>query len=222
MTLFLDVDALHKLGAYDALSAALDVLGVQPQEVWVLSTARFKLRLKDEAQAAKRHGPATATRLRAFIGTVNEVTQAPTPTEAAQLENVPGLDAGEMILIASAAREPGARLLTGDKNALRALSSEPRCSSFAARLEGHVVCLEQVLEALMAKHGFEWLHGRVLSSPGTDAGLTRIVAPGMGASEANAVAGFSSTIADLRKQTGALLATRLSLKDPLPGGPAQP
>lgn len=146
MTLFLDVDALHKLGAYDALGDALTALGLQRSDVWIPSTAKFKLRLKNEAEATRRHGAATAARLRGFIASVNEVTEAPTEKEKAQLENIPGLDPGELILIATAARSDRSLLLTGDKNALRALSSEPRCSAFSKRLAGRVICFEQVLD----------------------------------------------------------------------------
>lgn len=104
-----------------------------------------------------------------------------------------------------AARSDDALFVTGDKNALRALSSEGRCATFATRLAGKVICVEQVLFALMNRHGFEWLHARVSASPATDSGVANIVAPGMGASDANAREGFESTIKHLKGQTGALL-----------------
>lgn len=206
MKVFLDVDALHKLGAYNSLDAALAVLGVVADDVWILSTARFKLRLKSDTDAIKRHGAETATRLRAFIAAVHEITEGPTEEEKKQLEQVPGLDAGELILIAAAARSAASICLTGDKKALRALSQDARCAPFAQRLEGRVVCFEQVLARLMAKHGFEWLHTRVSATPATDRGITGIVAPGMGASEANAKEGLASGINALRGESGALLA----------------
>lgn len=209
MKLFLDVDALHKLGSYDALSEALAALHVKLGDVWIPTTAKFKLRLKDEAKATQRHGAATAARLRDFVARVNEVTEAPTAEEITQLENIQGLDQGELILIVTAARTDDSVLLTGDKKALRALSSEPRCSSFAMRLAGRIICFEQVLESLMRRQGFEWLHDRVSSSLGTDSGVSQIVAPGIGANEENACDGFRSTISHLRSDTGALLVARL-------------
>lgn len=205
MKLFLDVDALHKLGAYGVLDEALTVLAVPVGDVWVPGTARYKLRLKDEAAAVRRHGAEIAARLRAFIAAVHEISEGPSEDEKKQLEHIPGLDAGELLLIAMAARSDDTLFITGDKNALRALSTEPRCSPFAARLAGKVICVEQLLSALMNRHGFDWLHARVSASPATDAGVANIVAPGMGASETNARSGFQSTINHLRGETGPLL-----------------
>jgi hypothetical protein len=138
---YLDVDALHKLGAFNALNEVLAVLGVSSAEVWVPGTAKFKLRLKSDADAVKRHGVDTAARLRAFIGLVHEITEGPTEDEKRQLEQIPGLDAGELLLIAMAARSDESLIVTGDKNAMRALATEPRCAPFATRLAGRVICL---------------------------------------------------------------------------------
>lgn len=205
MKVYLDVDALHKLGAFNALNEVLTVLGVSSAEVWVPGTAKYKLRLKTDAEAVKRHGADTAARLRDFIGLVHEISEGPTEDEKRQLEQIQGLDAGELLLIAMAARSDDSLIVTGDKNAMRALASQQRCAQFATRLAGRVICLEQLLVALLDLHGFPWLHGRVSASPATDRGVASIVAPGIGASEANARAGFTSFINHLRGQTGPLL-----------------
>lgn len=209
MKLFLDVDALHKLAGFDALDDALTLLGARRVDVWVLPTAKFKLRLKKPAEAEKRHGQQTANRLNEFVASVQECGDPPTDAETERLAAVPGIDAGELILIPLAAREPDGLLLTGDKNALRALASDPHCASFAARLAGRVVCLEQVLEALLRRQGFDWLHARVAAAAGLDRGISLIVSPGMSATAAHAQEGFTSFIEDLRRSTGDLLIARL-------------
>ncbi len=205
MKVFLDVDALHKLGAYDGLDASLVLLQVRPSDVRVPGTARFKLRLADPAAATKRHGPALATRLTTFISSVSQITEGLTETEKIELAGIPGLDPGELLLVAMACREDDALIVTGDKNALRTLANDPRCAAHASKLAGRVVCLEQVLFDLMKLHGFDWLWTRVQASPGTDRGISMVVAPGMGASEVNAREGFTSLINHLRRETGALL-----------------
>lgn len=182
MKVFLDVDALHKLGSYDALDAFLALFRAKPSDVRVPGTARFKLRLADTAAATRRHGPQVAARLTAFISVVSQITEGLTETEKKELADIPG-----------------------DKNALRTLANDPRCAKYASKLAGCVVCLEQVLFDLMKLHGFDWLWSRVQASPGTDRGVAMVVAPGMGASDANAREGFISLIGHLRRETKELL-----------------
>lgn len=205
MKVFLDVDALHKLGSYDALNAFLALLQAKPSDVRVPGTARFKLRLADPAAATKRHGPQVAARLTAFISVVSQITEGLTEAEKKELADIPGLDPGELLLVAMACREDDAIIVTGDKNALRTLATDPRCAKYASKLAGRVVCLEQVLFDLMKLHGFDWLWSRVQASPGADRGVAMVVAPGMGASDANAREGFTSLISHLRGETGSLL-----------------
>lgn len=205
MKVFLDVDALHKLGSYDALDAFLVLLQANPADIRVPGTARFKLRLADAASATKRHGPQLAARLTAFLSIVSQITEGLTDTEKKELADIPGLDPGELLLVAMACREDDALIVTGDKNALRTLSSDPRCARHAAKLAGRIMCLEQVLFDLMSRHGFDWLWSRVQASPGADRGVSMVVAPGMGASESSARDGFKSVINHLRAETGSLL-----------------
>lgn len=87
MKVFLDVDALDRLGAFNVLREALDILRVPVSDVWVPGTAKYKLRLKNDADAVKRHGLETATRLRAFIATAQEIVEGPTEEEKRQLSN---------------------------------------------------------------------------------------------------------------------------------------
>lgn len=158
------------------------LLQVRPSDVRVPGTARFKLRLADPAAATKRHGPALATRLTTFISSVSQITEGLTETEKIELAGIPGLDPGELLLVAMACREDDALIVTGDKNALRTLANDPRCAARASKLAGRVVCLEQVLFDLMKLHGFDWLWTRVQASPGADRGVSMVVAQGMGAS----------------------------------------
>ncbi|MBL8933562.1 MAG: hypothetical protein JNM69_03360, partial [Archangium sp.] len=136
MKVFLDVDALHKLGSYDALDAFLALLQAKPSDVRVPGTARFKLRLADPAAATRRHGPQVAERLTAFISVVSQITEGLTETEKKELADIPGLDPGELLLVAMACREDDAIIVTGDKNALRTLAKDPRCAKYASKLAG--------------------------------------------------------------------------------------
>lgn len=165
--------------------------------------------MKKPDEAVKRHGAETAERLMAFIAAVEEAGEALTDAEAQRLAQVPGVDAGELVLIPLAARETTGFFVTGDKNALRALATEPRCAPFATRLAGRVVSLDQLLEALLFKHGFDWLHARVSAAANLDRGVSMIVAPGISASEESARQGFASFVGNLRSETGNLLVPKL-------------
>ncbi len=82
MIVFLDVDALHKLAGFNLLDEALRLIGAAREVIWVLPTAKFKLRLKTRESAIKRHGADTADRLLSFIGAVKETPDAPRAARA--------------------------------------------------------------------------------------------------------------------------------------------
>lgn len=102
-------------------------------------TAHFKLRLADPAAATRRHGPQVAARLTAFISVVSQITEGLTEAEKEDFADIPGLDPGELLLVAMACREDDAIIVTGDKNALRTLATDPRCAKYASKLAGRVV-----------------------------------------------------------------------------------
>ena len=89
MKVFLDVDALHKLAAFNLFDEVLQLLSTQRAEVWILPTAKFQLRLKPPEAAIKRHGPEAAARLLSFVPTVNETPNAPSVEDVELIGNVP-------------------------------------------------------------------------------------------------------------------------------------
>jgi hypothetical protein len=69
------------------------------------------------------------------------------------LVRVKDIDVGEAQLIAHAL-DGGHFLTSGDKRWMRALCNEPQLAPAVAALSGRVICMEAVVEALVARIGF--------------------------------------------------------------------
>lgn len=209
--LFADTDALSKLSAWDLYDEACRLLGAAPSEVCVFGAETHQIR-KD------RHGRWTgrlteAGRLRALYAAESGRDDFPISDADAdvllsikQENDAFEVDEGERVLVAGVLRHDGSILTTNDKKALRALAAEPACSDICQRLAGRVIHLDQVILLLIDDLGFETVRSRIVPLRQCDSATRAAFGGGMDTTEADVQAYFAASIADLRRDTGALLA----------------
>ena len=74
------------------------------------------------------------------------------------------IDTGEALLYASTYALQEFWLLTGDKRSLTALAEAPNCQAIVARLNGKVICLEQIIVHILRSHPFETVLNKIVSA----------------------------------------------------------
>ncbi len=204
MKAFCDNDILHKLCAFDLLEDATAGAGLAPGDLVALPTAKFFFLRKQPDKGRQRFGDLVYQRIHGALNAAGEVGVQLHPEDEKILINRLGIDQGEALLFSYASRDEGS-LLTGDKRSLLALTAEPSCSDIVARLQGRVVCLEQLVLGAIARAGFVSVRERIVPAIGWDKVMRVAFGSGLSTEEGSAVAALEYYVADLRKQTGSLL-----------------
>jgi len=114
------------------------------------------------------------------------------------------------------------QVLTADKNALRKLAVANGCGGICLRMNGRVLCLEQILLLLIPHLGFDTLAKHVSSSPAHDDAFRLPFQPGTVQTDAEAV--LQQRIDLIRAQTRNLSSWPRCCPDPSHNltGPACP
>ena len=198
-----DNDIIHKLAALDLVEDAIQTFGLTVGEVRVLATAPYRFFLNDPDRAARRWGSAVAPRIHALLRASQTLTDSPPPPYDS-LKRVLTIDAGEAQLLAFAAVDPAARLFTGDKRALAGLATAPSCASVVASLQGRVVCLEQVVQAVIGAKGFEHVRSCAAQGLHCDTVLRIVFGSDQAASLETVEEGLRSYVGELRSNTKGL------------------
>jgi hypothetical protein len=156
--LLIDADAFAKLAHWNLLDELPRIFACSWEDMSVLPSVGHRAKRVVEGKADRLFfDKAAAERaLRAIerMGTM----PAPDTTSLEFLQNAPQIDAGEAVLFASAGDH--GYVLTGDKRALTALT-KTATPPLAQRLQGRIVCVEQVLVRALDLMGFEQLRERV-------------------------------------------------------------
>lgn len=207
MTCLLDNDLIKKLAFCDLLDQALEALQTTHGEALILPTARYVLLkpIKTPEQAKARLGEAVYDRLSEFFKNVQSLDVQPSADEQRVFDDIVGIDPGEAILFSASAHFGDFRLATGDKNSLRALAANPACRAICDRLNGKVVCFEQIVLGVLDSLSFDRARAKIVPGSACDTALRAVFGSGLEATEANVRAGLKAYIADLRKDTGSLL-----------------
>lgn len=172
MVVLADNDILLKLGACRLLDDFPSLLGATLTEVYVLPTARFKIR-GSKKELEEEYTPEGIERALDFIDAASELSGADPDGEQAVLTDVEGIDAGEAVLFTETKRFDDFRLVTGDKKSLRALAEAPGLEATKTRLAGRVFCFEQLMRLFIDALGFEVVCRRVVPVRSCD-GVLRI------------------------------------------------
>lgn len=181
MIVLADNDVILKLAQCDLLADLPELLGESAEQIFVLPTARFQLVPKKTAKAlAKCGNEATLARVQNFLAVASDIPAIQDTGLLATLGGIDKIDDGEALLFASAVELPNPMLLTGDRNALRALlANQDRSPAVAAALRERVVTFESAVLLALQKLGFAIVKQKLLGSPKPDALLRLALKPDM-------------------------------------------
>lgn len=159
MRLLIDVDALCKLAHWGLLEELASLTGIPMQECTTLASAKYRaIKAKTKLDGRVFRAIEAADRVLEAIASMQPAIE-PASQSLGTFENVPGIDAGEAVLLASLVVATDAKLLTGDKRALRALAALP--PEQREPFLGRVICVERVIESALDQLGLEVLRSKV-------------------------------------------------------------
>lgn len=169
MKVFVDNDVAVKLAQWGMLSRFVQHLTKKGgAEVFTVPTLRYRFKLDEPTKAASLLGSTQAVvQLKDFVAACKPA-KLYSQNVAAALTDVPGIDAGEAVLLAAAAYFDTALVDTGDKNALRALGKLGPGHLVTTALAERIACLEQTLHYLVGRWSFEQVNSAVRSAPQAD------------------------------------------------------
>ncbi len=193
-----DNDIVEKLAICDLLDDALEALGATLSDAYVIPTLRHRIGGKARVKAEKRLGKEAVERLLSFIDDAREITQS-SSEDMLLLDDLVGIDAGEAVLLSATGFHPDFRLLTDDKRCLRSVATLPECQPIALRIQGRVLCFEQVLCRLINHFSFAHVCAKVVPVLNCDTALRAAFGSGMDSTEPNSVACLERYIAELRR-----------------------
>jgi hypothetical protein len=201
---FLDNDVLLKLSAYALLDDVIAVMNLTADRVYVLESAKFVFR--DSPSVIRRYSQVAREQAIAFAENCQKVHADVGSDEFIALSRLKHLDAGEAGLLTATKNVTAFVLVTGDKRCLSALASGVGIESIQQRLQGRVICLEQVILRLIRSLGFEVVKAQVLAAWDCDKSLQACFGSREQAAEANVVEALEGYIAALMLEAPGLLA----------------
>jgi hypothetical protein len=211
MIVLADNDIFLKLVACNLWEEALEVLQVEHRDVRVLNSLQYQLRKsKGLRRQYSEEILARAQEQLAGLDVISETLDKEGQAVQQALLEIEGIDPGEALIFITAIRWPDARILSGDKRALRSLhESRAKLDSIYAGLRDRVVCLEWLLLKLIEKHEFEHIRGKVACLGSgiakVDTVLRIAFGGGADAAENNAVGALRRYFEDISQTTGQLV-----------------
>ena len=194
-----DNDIIQKLAICDLLDQTVEAYNASKSDVYILSTLKFRFAAGNRRQQmVKKYGEEAVDRLLHFIEEVREITDL-APEDQLTFEDTVGIDPGETVILSATSLFPSYRLLTGDKRCLKALATSPECRTVALRVQGNIICFEQVLRRLIEQFGFEHVLAKVVPVSYCDTALRATFGSGMQSTVSNVVDGLDSYIRELRE-----------------------
>jgi hypothetical protein len=168
-----DNDVILKLAQCDLLRYLPDILGENPNDIFVSRTARFQLLPRNQDKAITKCGnPAIYENIGQFLDTVREIEEVQDERLLYQLGEIPHIDVGEQQLLASCVENPGALFMTGDKRCLRAvMDNQTIIATVHSRLINSVVTYESALLLSVNVLGFDMVFKQLSGNPKPDAML---------------------------------------------------
>lgn len=169
MLLLSDNDALLLAAHWDLLELVPSIAGCGWEDVALLP--QFPPRVA-RAEAKLFGHPEVAAKLHACLARCQPLPE-PDIAALSVLQGVSKIDAGELLLIGALIATPGSHILTGDKNAMRALA--PLLSQTAiAPAARRIFCVGQLLWCALDALGADELVRRIRCWPERDA-MTRAI-----------------------------------------------
>lgn len=196
-----DNDVMEKLALLD-LFEQFRALDVCSDGVLLLTTARFRYRKgRPPKNLAKKYGEVARDRVVAV--SQNEESIPGTTALLPDLVGIHDVDEGEVGLFSAAMSLTTQHVLTGDKRCIRGLAQgaqdSPAVAAIVDALAGRVMCLEQVMWALVEQFDTDTIADRVKKMPQIDGSLKMI----FGAQDTKAA--FRSYISEVRRDAAGML-----------------
>jgi hypothetical protein len=210
-----DNDVLIKTACYELLGEVLASFG-GAGSIGVLGSARYVVRANlREDRRVRDPVRAEARWIEVLAGVLElepddaELELATEIEEAAAAWGMP-LDSGESQLFAIAAIQGIPWAITGDKKAIAGLHLAPGLDDIRLRLEGRLVCLEQLAEALIRRLGSARVRDAICSEPEVDTALSICMGCLGGPDAVVDPDGLTSYVEAVRADAPSLLAQRLA------------
>ncbi|MGY1488687.1 hypothetical protein ACW4YW_04665 [Methylobacillus pratensis] len=159
MIFIADNDVIYKVIHCNLIEEFLVILEVPPNEILILSSLKYVLKnkLKGCSDSLKR--------LDYFLSKSSVIP----PADNDLLNRYSTLDIGERQLLAVFSTQENAKMITGDKRAIREISIfADNDDTLFSKLEGNVLCFEKVLYSLIEKYGFDHIDSKITKSNHTD------------------------------------------------------
>jgi hypothetical protein len=201
---FLDNDVIIKLTTCGLLSEALECLKIDQSGIRVLDSARFFF-LKNR-EMRKKHSKEVLEFAVDFVE--KHTTISAEDNEDYKLlitQNSNGIDPGEAKLISATIQDSSYCLFTGDKRCLRALYNAKELSEIHSKLQGRVICLEQIICELIKVYGFELIREKIVPARDCDQVLKAAFGSGHQSQKEITLEMLNSKIKDLRIESGYIL-----------------
>lgn len=180
MILLADND-INKLAQCDLLADLPELLGEAPEEILITPTARFQMMPRKRDKAIAKYGSEAAVeRIKEFLDLAKEIPEIQNKTLLKALGNTDNIDEGEAMLFAAALELPSPILMTGDRNALRAvLANQDRLPTVNTALRERVVTFESAILLALHKQGFTIVKQKLLGWTKPDGLLRLVLKPNM-------------------------------------------
>ena len=205
---FLDNDILVKLVACNLFNEAIATLNVQQSNLMVLPSARYYF---ERSKRAKRRYPENirlkATEIANSCQTIEQL-ETSVLNEIGILQQYENIDDGEATLVAATRGKNCFWLTTGDKRFLRTVANSFELDFIVSRLQGKVICLEQLIFNVIHKQGFIKTLTRIVSNNDArqyDTALKIVFGSGDKSTKNSVISSLNYYIEDLRKDTQGML-----------------
>ena len=197
MRLFIDVDALAKLAHWRLLEELQSLVEIPLSQCATLTSAKFRAERSVGIPDGKlfRSTEAATLALTAIRGMMASVS--PEERYLPAMQNVPGIDAGEAVLLSALLGSEDVRLLTGDKRALRALATLGRDKLIG--FTGKILLIEQIVLAALNRHDIFWLRDRICAHKDIDKAIGNAMGSKCDASCDSVREGLESYIAEIAR-----------------------
>lgn len=152
---FVDVDAMCKLAHWQILGLLPQLLNVQWRQCSTLSSTKFRaIKAQTKLDGRVFHSPQAPIAVLEAMREMAPVIAIP-PEGVTGFQDIVGIDPGEAILLAALQMHNASILLTGDKRALRTLSSLP--GTERQPYAGRIMLIEQIVLMVLDTLGLSWL-----------------------------------------------------------------
>lgn len=214
---YIDNDILLKLCACDLFWSAINTLKFAKNNLRVLDSAQYVFRkVKDDSKRSGKHKKSIAETYDSIDPMIRkkaidvveclETVKANSSNPFIDLNNCPGLDQGEAILIEAAMTRRSFYFMSGDKKCFHSLGRHKELAVARERLSGRVICLEQVIRLLIEVEGFERVRDKVVPVRECDQALKVIFGSGMLSEMENSLVALSNYLDKLKRDCPGLLA----------------